>query len=259
MEWADFPRVAALGIHLRVVAQTESTNRFLSDNPGAALSWSAVVTDHQTAGRGRSGRSWESPAGLGVAVSIQLPRDIVPAKREASWLGWVSLIAGSSLAEALSLQVDAEVAVKWPNDVYLQGKKVAGILGEVTPAGDVIVGMGINLFYRPDQLPTPEATSLSLHGVLPADTADVVLAGFLETFTTVTPGIRGGVNQWTADWVTSWLGTLGRDVRVTTPGGETINGVAVALGPDGSLIVGVEGSSRELRVAVGDIEHLRHR
>lgn len=259
MDVADFPRVVAAGVALRVLPEVDSTNRFLADHPGDPSTWSAVVTDRQTAGRGRQERQWQSPAGWGVALSVQPPRSVPPVPIHPEWLGWLSLVVGCSLAEAIAPVVAGRVSVKWPNDVHIAGKKVAGILGEVTARQDVIIGVGLNLFFPADQLPTPEATSLTLHGDLSPGGIDHLLQRFFTTVMHRLPAIREGVSPETKRWVESWVDTIGVAVRVTLPGGKNLEGVAVGLGADGSLTVHPYDASPPVAISVGDIVHLRHR
>jgi BirA family biotin operon repressor/biotin-[acetyl-CoA-carboxylase] ligase len=259
MDETDFPSVVGSGVVLRVLAEADSTNRFLAEHPGDPTTWSVVVTDHQTAGRGRQGRQWESPAGRGVALSIQPPRRVLPEPLHPEWLGWLALIVGCSLAEAIAPAVADRVSVKWPNDVQIAGKKVAGVLGEVTARQDVIIGVGLNLFYPADQLPTPDATSVTLHGDLAAEGVDHLLHRFLTTLMRRLPDIRNEVSGETRRWVESWVDTLDTVVRVLLPSGDTVEGVATGLGHDGSLIVTPPNQPTPVAISVGDIVHLRHR
>ena len=254
----DFSRVTAQGVWLRVLDTTESTNRFLADHPGPEDSWSVVITDDQTSGRGRAGRQWTTLPGRGLAVSIQLPQSLVPNPVHHGWLGWLSLIVGTALGDAMAHIGIPHVSVKWPNDVHIDGKKVAGILGEITPHSRVVVGVGVNLFYETHELPTPESTSLGLHHTLPPDIADQVVAEVLEALMRVMPQVTSSVPEDIRQWVESRLGTINKTVRVTTPAGDTIVGVAMGLADDGALMVLPHGSRTEVAVSVGDIEHLRH-
>lgn len=254
----DFPRVTAQGVWLSVLDTTESTNLFLADNPGPSDSWSLVITDNQTSGRGRAGRRWTTLPRRGLALSIQFPVFVVPSPVHHGWLGWLSLIVGTALADAIARVGVPHVSVKWPNDVHIDGKKVAGILGEITPHSRVVVGVGINLFYDSYELPTPESTSLGLHHALPPDIADQVMADVLETLMRVMPQVTNSVPRGISEWVESRLGTINKTVRVTTPAGDTIVGVATGLADDGALLVQPHGSRTEVAVSVGDIEHLRH-
>lgn len=138
------------------VAECESTQRLLAED---AAEGSVAAADAQTAGRGRLGRVWEAPPGKAVLCSIALvPR--VPA----SHLPELSLVAGRACAAALSEVAGVQAEVKWPNDVLVGGRKVAGILAEARD-GRVVLGIGVNVLQREDELPERAefpATSLLL-------------------------------------------------------------------------------------------------
>ncbi|MBA3383917.1 MAG: biotin--[acetyl-CoA-carboxylase] ligase [Actinobacteria bacterium] len=138
------------------VERCESTQRLLADDaPEGAL----AATDEQTAGRGRLGRDWIAPPGSSVLASIALhPR--VPTAR----LAELSLVAGRACAQALAEVAEVVPEVKWPNDVLIGGRKVAGILAEARE-GRVVLGIGINVLQTAAELPSRAqhpATSLLL-------------------------------------------------------------------------------------------------
>jgi BirA family biotin operon repressor/biotin-[acetyl-CoA-carboxylase] ligase len=134
----------------------ESTQRLLRpDDPEGAV----AVADDQSEGRGRLGRSWHAPAGTSVLVSVLL-RPTVASPR----LPELSLVTGGAVAEAIAEVTGLEPAIKFPNDVLLGGKKVAGILAE-SSEGRVVLGIGVNANQTADQLPADaqtEPTSLRL-------------------------------------------------------------------------------------------------
>lgn len=211
----------------------------------------ALVTDSQTAGRGRLDRTWTTPAGSALAVSVLL-RDL-PADVDA-W-GWLPLAAGVAMTDAVAAQLSAhDVGFKWPNDVLVGGRKICGILAEVTPDG-VIMGSGVNTAMTADELPVPTATSFAALGAS-AD-IDRLLSDYLT-------GLRDLVAELTrVGPVASGLHaaaerrclSLGRDVEVTMPHGETLHGRAVRLQHDGCLVVEADGAERA--VASGDVVHAR--
>jgi BirA family biotin operon repressor/biotin-[acetyl-CoA-carboxylase] ligase len=141
----------------------------------------AVLARSQTAGRGRRGRAWESPAG-NLFISLLLRPSVPPA--QAATLSFLTAVA---LAEALELaapQLGPAITCKWPNDVLVNGAKIAGILLEsrTRPDGEldwVTVGIGVNLARHPEQAPYP-ATALVAHGVqvMPEDFAPWLLARY---------------------------------------------------------------------------------
>jgi BirA family biotin operon repressor/biotin-[acetyl-CoA-carboxylase] ligase len=138
------------------VERCESTQRLLGDEaPVGAV----AATDEQTAGRGRLGRDWRAPAGSSVLASVVLHPDVPTAS-----LAELSLVAGRACAQALAEVAAVAPTVKWPNDVLIDGRKVAGILAEARE-GRVVLGIGINVHQTADQLPQRTehpATSLLL-------------------------------------------------------------------------------------------------
>ena len=152
------------------VERCESTQRlFPHDAPEGAV----VATDEQTAGRGRLGREWVSPAGSSLLFSIVLRPD-VPTPN----LPELSLVAGRAVAGGLADLAGVLPDVKWPNDVLLNGRKVAGILAEARD-GRVVLGIGINVSQSADDLPerpTNPATSLRLETGREVPRADLLVA-----------------------------------------------------------------------------------
>ena len=116
-----------------------------------------VVADHQTAGRGRLGRTWEAPPGTSILCSVLLKP---PGERPMPEL---SLVAGVAVADALELEVELATQLKWPNDVMLRRTKVAGCLAE-TKDGAVVLGVGVNVNQARDQLPAGAGSLRTLTG-----------------------------------------------------------------------------------------------
>ncbi len=252
-----FPLTGALDVELTVLGEVDSTNRYIAEHPGDQARFRVVVSDNQTAGRGRQARQWQTPPGAGVAFTVALPEVVIPQPLDASWLQLLSLITGAIVAEAVSRETSDEVSVKWPNDVLIGEKKVAGILGEIIPGG-VIIGIGINIEIPPDALPTPQSTSLHLHGAAPRGLADRLVSTVVSGIMTRLPSPGGVVNDETWEWLTGWMSTVGRDVRVEFPDGHSVAGRAVSLERDGTLRVQPAGGDDALAVTAGDVWHLRH-
>lgn len=232
----------------RVVAleSVESTFDVVEDDAVHLATWATL---DQRAGRGRLGRTWTAPAGRCLAASIVLRPDA----RESSW-GWVPLAVGLALANAIDPFVAGRASIKWPNDVLVDGRKVAGILCE--RRGDAIVaGIGINLVLDDDELPVETATSLSREG---ADgTADALADAVLHDLLVGLDGLLPRLDHAaTRDAIAARCGTLDAQVRVELPGGDTIEGRATGLGPDGELeVTASDGGVRT--VAAGDVTHVR--
>ena len=153
---------------------TASTQRLLQeDDPEGAV----AVAEEQTEGRGRLGRTWHAPAGSSVLVSVLL-RPALAAPR----LPELSLIAGGAVAEAIAEVTGVDPAIKFPNDVLLDGRKVAGILAE-SSNGRVVLGVGVNVNQTHGELPTDtqtEPTSLRIQTGEVVDRAALLAAILLR-------------------------------------------------------------------------------
>jgi len=159
-----------LGHPYRFVESCTSTQRLLGDDdPEGAV----AVADAQTEGRGRLGRRWLAPPGTSLLVSILLRPQVDPAR-----LPELSLVAGRACAEAIASVTGLEPDVKFPNDVLLGGRKVAGILAQASE-GRVVLGVGVNVMQQPGELPagarTP-ATSLAIETGCEIDRGELLVA-----------------------------------------------------------------------------------
>lgn len=237
---------------LIVLDTVESTNAYCSEHRPPLPPYTLVLTDNQTRGRGRRGRSWDAQPGQSVALSLVVPS--APASHPGHT--WLPLVAGAALVASLQAHGLAAAELKWPNDVLVDGRKLAGILCEVTQAGTTVVGIGVNRAFDPDDPPHPRATAISHH--LPAGKylLDDILA---ET----TRAIRAWVEHeepFSADRalavVTPVMSTLHRRIRVEEVGGEQWEATAVGLGPAGELLVSRDPAEAPIRVVSSDIEHL---
>jgi BirA family biotin operon repressor/biotin-[acetyl-CoA-carboxylase] ligase len=151
-----------------------STQRMLADDDGEGA---VAVAEEQTEGRGRLGRSWEAPAGTSVLVSVLL----LPAVRAAR-LPELSLVAGGAVAEAIVEVTGIEPTIKFPNDLLIAGRKVAGILAE-SSEGRVVLGIGVNTNQTREQLPAEaqtEPTSLRLELGEPVNRVQLLAAILLQ-------------------------------------------------------------------------------
>jgi BirA family biotin operon repressor/biotin-[acetyl-CoA-carboxylase] ligase len=235
--------------------EVESTNSFLAARTTAgsalALSW------NQTGGRGRLGREWVSPSGGSLALSLALWPELVPKPVTPEWLGALSLVTGASLADAIRPHLAEPVRLKWPNDVLIAGKKVAGILGEVSAAGRVIVGVGVNVSLTQDQLPTDGATSLTLYGFQPGSQLQRVISAFVGGLRDTLAGLQGGLTREKRAWVAEQCDTLGREVRVEFPGEISRSGKATELDSAGRLLVHFDDSNVVVSIDAADVIHLR--
>ena len=270
---------------LDVVQSTGSTNSDLVQRAVAGEPEGAVlIAEEQTAGRGRLDRRWSAPPRSGLFFSVLLrpgepslagsgggpgaepdpaavpavPSAPVPVHR---W-GWLPLLAGVATATALSRAAGVDTALKWPNDLLVtvdgEERKAGGVLAERVGASAVVIGIGLNVSLRADELPVPTATSLALAGA-PGTDRDPLLRAVLRSL---------------ADWYAAWraaggdpaasrlqqtyaagCATLGRQVRAELPGGRELAGTAVAVDGDGRLVIA--GPGGEQPVGAGDVVHLR--
>jgi BirA family biotin operon repressor/biotin-[acetyl-CoA-carboxylase] ligase len=245
---------------LQLVEETESTN---ADLVAAARNGAATglvrVAEHQTGGRGRLGRRWQAPRRSGLTVSLLL-RPGVPAER---W-PWLPLLTGVAVAETCRRVAEVDAVVKWPNDVLVDGRKVAGVLTERvdTPVGAVaVVGIGLNVSLGQHELPVPTASSLALAGGSQLDRA-VLLRSLLRTFDALfsvweaatgdpamgEPGLHASYTQ--------RCSTLGQVVRADLPDGTSVHGQALEVDADGRLVVAVSTGGRAV-LGAGDVVHVR--
>jgi BirA family biotin operon repressor/biotin-[acetyl-CoA-carboxylase] ligase len=223
------------GYRVEVLESTSSTNavvaaRAREGEPHGLV----VVAEEQTAGRGRLDRSWVSPPRAGLTFSVLV--------RPSGPLNWVPLLGGLGVAQALRRHTEVDTVLKWPNDVLINGKKVAGLLAEVV-AGAVVLGIGLNVTTRRSELPIPEATSLSLEGATSTDRVTVLKA--------VLRGISDALGDDTRSSYRALCSTLGQQVRLELPGDESVTGTAEAIDDEGRLVV--DGTA----YAAGDVTHLR--
>ena len=254
-------RTAAIGPAgwrtLDVVAETGSTNADLVARVAAGhdVAWNVLVAENQIAGRGRNGRSWSAVPRAQISMSVGVPTEGLPA---AAW-GWVPLITGLAVVEAVAEVTGIDVGLKWPNDVLAvrDGRKLAGILAEVaSPAAAIVVGVGVNVSLGADELPEPTATSLRVLGADDPDRGALVLA-LLRQLRRRVDGLtaaRGADADLVADYVAKSL-TISSRVRATLPGAREVIGDAVSIDDQGRLRI--DTGDDVTVVSAGDIVHLR--
>lgn len=261
------PRTQGRAPRLDVLPTTASTNTDLVQTADERMHGSVVATLDQTAGRGRLGRVWTAPPRRCLAASVLLRpvmADGAPLPLER--FGWFPLLAGACLAETIVEVLDApdvDVAVKWPNDVQVRGRKISGVLAELVPSsGAVVIGTGVNLTLRSDELPVPTATSLVLEGASggAADLADRLLAAYLERLLDWSGRFaRSGGDadaSGARDYVLRYCSTIGLDVRIVRSGLDDLHARAVGLDAAGRLEIRLPDGRMEA-LAAGDVTHLR--
>lgn len=260
----EFSRSRTVVAELEYREQVGSTNDELVARENAGH-FSVLVTLDQTAGKGRLDRSWVAPAGKALAVSVRLvPRSAEGVTVPILRLGWLPLIAGLAMTRAVaSFATHSEPTLKWPNDVLIDGRKVCGILTELTSGGQaVVIGAGLNLTLDEAELPVPTATSLVLAGVegSASELADLALSAYLSELKQLTDAFLDAGGDVESSGIRSLVkescGTLGQRVRVQLPGAADLYGVAEDIDDTGRLVV--RSDSGVQAVAAGDVTHLRY-
>lgn len=226
---------------LTTLEATGSTNDDLSAAARAGTpEGTAIFACQQNSGRGRQGRAWQSPPG-NISLSLLLR----PAPQLAASAGQLAFVAGLAVGEALG---PVGWQLKWPNDVLIGGKKIAGILLESEP-GWVVAGMGINVQHTPPVADKP-ATSLRDEGL--ETTPEAVIEKLLVRF-----------DHWYGRWQqdgfgpvrTAWLEhayNLGGAVKVALAGGKLAEGQFTSLDHDGALLLTTQDNTPQ-RVLAGDV------
>jgi BirA family transcriptional regulator, biotin operon repressor / biotin---[acetyl-CoA-carboxylase] ligase len=274
---------------VRVVEKTGSTNAdLLAEARSGAAEGLVLVAEAQTSGRGRMGRRWVSPPRRSLTFSVLL-RPAMPV----GLLGWLPLLAGVAVASALERTAGVDARLKWPNDVLVDGAKIAGILAERW-GNAVVIGTGINVLQQRGELPVPTATSLLVvqgagpGGAVPAAARGAGSTGPVKAWGAGpgTPGLRTGADMRErlltavldelARWYRAWLdqphpgdadgcglrgeylrrsGTVGTPVTVMLPGGQSLTGTAVGIDTAGRLEIRTPAGL--VQVSAGDVVHLR--
>ena len=246
-------RSRVIGRPLEVVLEIGSTNDAVmaAGRAGKAEGFT-VLADRQTAGRGRRGRSWASPAGVGLYTSVLLRPQQPPAR-----VPLLTLVAGLGVAEAIEEVAGVATRLKWPNDVVVEGRKVAGILAETASADEqadhVVIGIGINVNHGPQDLPEelfPAATSLYLATGKTIPRWELAAAAYngLDRWYQV---FREGQIESILTAGRERSATLGRQVDVLFDE-ERWQGRAIDLDEDGALLVREE-SGELRRVLANDV------
>ena len=254
---ASLVRPGGLWREIRVTAETGSTNAdLLREARAGAAEGLVLVAETQTAGRGRLGRSWSSPPRAALACSVLLrPVAVPPAAR-----AWLPLLTGIAVAAALRAEAGVAAGLKWPNDVLVADRKIAGILAEAH--GDaIVVGIGLNVTLTAAELPVPGATSLLLEGAACLDRGAAAGGRAHRAGRPVRdlgrrpwPRAGPGAGGLRAEYL-RWCVTVGREIRVELPAGPPLTGTAADVDETGRLAVRT-GSGTTL-VGAGDVVHVR--
>lgn len=239
---------------VRIHDELPSTNTVLVEEARAgAPEGLVVVADHQTAGRGRLGRIWSAGPGTALLVSVllrpPLPIDELPL---------VLMATGLAACDGVEAAAGFRPRLKWPNDLVVEDRKLAGLLSEAAGAGQraVILGLGLNVSAGayPEEL-SEEAISCEEVASRPVDRSEL-LVGFLTALEARYATVLGGTRDATLSAYRSDSATLGRRVRVELTAGDPLEGKATRLADDGRLVV-TDDSGTEHPIHVGDVKHLR--
>jgi BirA family biotin operon repressor/biotin-[acetyl-CoA-carboxylase] ligase len=249
--------VGGLWTSVEVVASTGSTNADLLARGGPE--GQVLVAEEQTAGRGRAGRTWVSLPGASLTFSVLVrPTSVPPAAR-----GWLPLLTGVAVADAVRSAAGVAAVLKWPNDVLVGDRKLAGILAEQSPPGDaVVIGVGLNVATPGDALPVSPtglpATSLLVEGAEVA--REALLVEILRALERLYLPFRAAPDPEGSGLLAQYsaaCATLGRIVRVELPAGRALTGLAEGIDRGGRLLVRPADADRAIPVSAGDIVHLR--
>jgi len=243
-----------IGREILFFPEIDSTNREAHDRARkGAREGTVILGDFQSKGRGRLGRSWESPQGVNLYASIILRPPI-----SSGVAPQITLVAGVALAKALAAASGLDPRIKWPNDILLQGKKVGGILSEMEAEGPavrfIILGLGVNVNWRTEDIPPDlRKTATSLRAEAGREISRTLVAA--ETFDALereyslflqegfSPRLRGEWNRF------SWVN--GKKVTVALTD-RKISGQALGLDPDGALLL-LDEEGKTQRFIVGDV------
>lgn len=237
--WAPWPVPEVLETTPSTMLEVEHRAR------DGAPEGTVVVAEEQTQGRGRRGRTWESPARTGLWWSVLLRPQVPP-----DHLGWLPLVIGIGVSRGLRSGVGVDAELKWPNDVLVRGRKLAGILAERLADGGVVVGVGINVDQEEAELPAGGA-SLRTSGHVVNRT---------EVLVDVLSAVAGAYREWRTgvDMRPEYVecsATIGRDVTADL-GGRVVEGRARGLGPSGELVI-IDAEGEEHLLSAGDVTLLR--
>ena len=202
-----------------------------------------LTAEYQSAGRGRLDRTFITTRSTALTFSFF----IKPVRARSEW-GFLSLLTGSAVAQTINELTQSDLySTKWPNDILVGDKKIAGLLSEVHGDG-VIIGIGINVTTSCDELPVPTASSIFLESHQMIDRNDL-LTSFLNRFSKDLADWE--VGAYPLDRYRATSSTLGRPIIALHPDGSELSGRAVDISPTGSLLL----DSGEM-ITVGDITHL---
>jgi BirA family biotin operon repressor/biotin-[acetyl-CoA-carboxylase] ligase len=247
-----------IGRRVAVWSRVTSTNDVAARASGSVSNDGLVIlAEEQTAGRGRPGHTWIAPPRSSILMSVLLfpPAALDTPGPDGQAFGWLTALGAVATAEVVSAWIGREAAIKWPNDVRVEGRKIAGILVERPNRQAAVIGIGLNVNRPRDHLPddlTSRATWIELEGDgFPADRSEVARA-LIRRLDHWYEAVRSqGVTALNAPWRDRYE-LLGQVVRVSTPSGPC-SGRLVDLDLRHGLTLADAGSPRGLRLRLADV------
>jgi len=258
-------RTKTYGRTLHILHETPSTNTAaMALAQKGAEDGTVVVAERQTAGRGRLGRSWYSPAGENLYCSV-IVRQTQSQTRLDEWLSWLPLLSAVAAAHAIQAVAALQARLKWPNDILINQRKLGGVLCESnssrTQGRFVVVGIGINVNILRNAFPDDLrdlATSLAAEAGHPINRV-ALLSALLSELEIRIENLAAQQSAEVKREYTKLCSTLGRQVRVSLASGESVEGQADTINSDGSLRLIRNGANAGtiLDLRAGDVTYVR--
>lgn len=262
---ADLLPTKKFGETLYIFEELASTNAFAVENAkNQAISGTVILADRQTAGRGRLDRSWFSPGKSNVYGSLLFVHET-----PIQYLGWVPLMAGVAIAQALKQQTSIRIDLKWPNDLLIGGRKLGGVLCDSFRNSRhhscVVIGFGINVNLSQSEFPLElqtSATSLQVHCHCAVDREELIMKVVTSLEKNWENLRSNGPLSYLVEY-THWCVTIGQTIQVQFPDGSQLQGLAHSIGEHGQLRVipspsdPNDQSARIRDIHSGEILHLR--
>ena len=234
-------------IYLDEVDSTNNYARLMADKINSDF---LVVADMQTLGKGRMGRSWSSPAGTGIFMSLCIKPEIAVEKAS-----MITLVTAISICDAIEELYPISSTIKWPNDIVINSKKISGILTEMSSDMDgikyIISGMGINVNNKefPDDIKDMASSLLLETGIL-ADRSKLIAAVIYHFYKNMNIFLKTGDMSGLKENYENHLVNIGKDVKILDPKG-IYQGIALGIDETGALLVNVEGKIK--RIISGEV------
>ena len=234
-------------IYLDEVDSTNNYARLMAEKINSDF---LVVADKQTLGKGRMGRSWSSPAGVGIFMSLCIKPEMAVENTS-----MITLVTAISLCDAIEELYPINATIKWPNDIVINSKKISGILTEMSSDMDgikyIISGMGINVNNKefPDDIKDMASSLLLETGIL-ADRSKLIAAVIYHFYKNMNIFLKTGDMSGLKENYENHLVNIGKDVKILDPKG-IYQGVALGIDETGALLVNAEGKIK--RIISGEV------